>query len=53
MRRLAAGFTFIEFLAALLVVAIALIGIAALYDDSVRVDPASQPRLQAARLGWL
>jgi len=53
MRRFAAGFTFIEFLAALLVVAIALIGIAALYDDSVRVDPASQPRLQAAQLAEL
>ncbi|HEY4366116.1 MAG TPA: type IV pilus modification protein PilV [Steroidobacteraceae bacterium] len=50
MRRFAAGFTFVEFLAALLVVGIGMIGIAALYDDSVRADPASQPRLQAEEL---
>lgn len=53
MRRFPAGFTFIEFLAAVLVIAIGLIGIAALYDDSVRVDPASQPRLQAAELAQI
>jgi type IV pilus assembly protein PilV len=50
MRRFAAGFTFVEFLAALLVVGIGMIGIAALYDDSARADPAFQPRLQAAEL---
>ena len=50
MRRFAAGFTLIEFLAAVLVIAIGLIGIAALYDDTAHVDPVAQPRLQAAQL---
>lgn len=53
MRRFAAGFTLIEFLAAVLVIAIGLIGIAALYDDSAHTDSVAQPRLQAAQLAQI
>lgn len=46
----AAGFTLAEVATALLLIAIGLIGIAALYSDIVPTAPADVPRLQAAKL---
>ena len=49
MRR-AAGFTLAEVVTALLVIAIGLIGIAALYSDTAHTSPEVLPRAQAAQL---
>lgn len=48
--RAARGFTLAEILVALLIVAVALIGIAALYVDSASHTRESEPRLRAAEL---
>lgn len=45
-----AGFTIVETLVALLVIAIGVIGIAALYSDQARTNKESQPQVQAAAL---
>lgn len=44
------GFTVIEVLTAVLVIAIGLIGIAALYSEALQADLETDPRAQAARL---
>ena len=44
------GFTIAEVLAALLVMAVGIIGIAALYSDQVHTDPDAQLHLEAAAL---
>lgn len=49
MRR-AGGFTVVEILTAVLVIAIGLIGIAALYSEAMQTELDTQPRAQAARL---
>lgn len=49
-RRTHAGFTLLEVLAALAVVAIGLIGVAALYGEALQVEESNEPRAQAARL---
>ncbi len=48
-----AGFTIIETLAALLVIAVGAIGIAALYLDNVHTTPEGQLHLEAAELAGL
>jgi type IV pilus assembly protein PilV len=50
MRRAAAGFTVAEVFTAILVIAIGLIGIAALYGDPGRTTSAVEPRTQAEQL---
>ena len=49
-RRDARGFTIVEILAALLVIAVAFIGIAALYSDAAQKNAEEHLRLQAAEL---
>lgn len=49
-QRAAAGFTLAEVATAILLIVIALIGIAALYSDTVPPAPADVPRIQAAKL---
>ena len=44
------GFTLVEILAALAVVAIGLIGVAALYGEALQTEETGEPRAQAARL---
>jgi len=44
------GFTFVEILVALLIIAVALIGIAALYTDTQGITREAEPRLRAAEL---
>src|ERR1043165_5398959 len=44
------GFTIVEILVALLIMAIALIGIAALYTDTAETARESDPRIRAAEL---
>lgn len=44
------GFTFVEVLAALLVMAVGIIGIAALYSDQVQTNPEAQLHREAAEL---
>ena len=44
------GFTLVEVLAALLVVAIGVIGVAALYGEAMHVEVDTHPQAQAARL---
>jgi type IV pilus assembly protein PilV len=46
----ASGFTVVEIIAAIAVVAIGLIGIAALYGEALQTEISSEPRAQAARL---
>lgn len=46
----ASGFTLVEIVVALLIIAIALIGIAALYTDTTHTVRASEPRVRAAEL---
>lgn len=46
----APGFTIVEILAALLVMAVGIIGIAALYSDQAHTDPEAQLHRQAATL---
>ncbi|HEY7642995.1 MAG TPA: type IV pilus modification protein PilV [Steroidobacteraceae bacterium] len=48
--RRAQGFTIVEVLAALLVMAVGIIGIAALYSDQVQTDPDAQLHREAAEL---
>lgn len=48
--RLARGFTVVEIIAAIAVVAIGLIGIAALYGEALQTEISTEPRAQAARL---
>ena len=47
---LSRGFTIVEMLAALLVMAVGVIGVAALYFDNVHVAPQDQLHMQAAEL---
>ena len=49
-QRAAAGFTLVEVATAILLIVIGLIGIAALYSDTVPTAPADVPRMQAAKL---
>jgi type IV pilus assembly protein PilV len=44
------GFTLVEILVALLMIGVAIIGIAALYEDSTGAARVSEPRLRAAEL---
>jgi type IV pilus assembly protein PilV len=44
------GFSLVEMLSALLVIAVGIIGIAALYSDSLQAGPTSAPHAQAAAL---
>jgi type IV pilus modification protein PilV len=46
----ASGFTLVEIIGALLIIGIALIGIAALYTDTTDAARASEPRVRAAEL---
>jgi type IV pilus modification protein PilV len=48
--RAARGFTLVEIVTALLIVAIALIGIAALYTDTTEMTREAEPRVRAAEL---
>lgn len=48
--RSARGFTLVEIVAALLIIAIALIGIAALYTDTTETTREAEPRVRAAEL---
>jgi type IV pilus assembly protein PilV len=48
--RSARGFTLVEIVAALLIIAIALLGIAALYMDTTETVRESEPRVRAAEL---
>lgn len=48
--RALSGFTLVEVLAALAVVAIGLIGVAALYGEALQTEQSDEPRAQAARL---
>ena len=49
-RAFSSGFTFVEILAAILVIAIGLIGVAALYSEGIRKGRAAEPQTQAAEL---
>lgn len=49
-RRRSQGFTIVEVLAALLVMAVGIIGIAALYSDQVQTNPEAELHRQAAQL---
>jgi type IV pilus assembly protein PilV len=49
-RRHRAGFTILEILAALLVIAVGIVGVAALYADRVKTTEESTPQIQAAAL---
>ena len=49
-RAATSGFTIVEMLAALLVIAIGIVGIAALYGDALQTESETEPRIQAA--GW-
>jgi type IV pilus assembly protein PilV len=50
MRRAVAGFTLAEVFTAILVIAIGLVGIAALYGETAQPDPEAVPRTQAEQL---
>jgi type IV pilus modification protein PilV len=51
--RYARGFNIVEILAALLVIAVAIVGIAALYSDQTRIPPDARLPLRAAELAEL
>ena len=50
MRRAVAGFTLAEVFTAILVIAIGLVGIAALYGETAQPDPEAVPRTKAEQL---
>jgi type IV pilus assembly protein PilV len=50
MRRAVAGFTLVEVFTAILVIAIGLVGIAALYGETAQPDPEAVPRTKAEQL---